>query len=141
MGTSGYFKEPAINAFNTTMEDDSQHGLSAMTHIIYALYALSILTLSLTALIAIVLNYATYYKVRNTWLKSHYRWQINTFWGLVVGAFASVASGLIIGFSNFHPAFAVIPFALAFLTVCWVVYRIIRGWWMLFKKHPPLYTF
>src|SRR5512147_977380 len=63
------------------------------THAIYGLHAFSLITGILGAatvigafltgwpsLIAVVLNYVKRADVRGTWLESHFRWQIRTFW-------------------------------------------------------------
>jgi uncharacterized membrane protein len=67
--------------------------LITWTHAIYALHAVSLITGIITAasvvaafltgwpsLIAVVLNYVKRSEVRGTWLESHFRWQIRTFW-------------------------------------------------------------
>src|SRR5262245_9416340 len=61
--------------------------------VIYALHALSLLTGILGAatiigsflvgwpsIIAVILNYVKRGDVRGTWIESHFRWQIRTFW-------------------------------------------------------------
>src|SRR5260221_4226940 len=63
------------------------------TQVIYALHAFSLLTGILGAativgafltgwpsIIAVILNYVKRSEVRGTWLESHFRWQIRTFW-------------------------------------------------------------
>lgn len=108
-------------------------GLIVLTYIIYALHLFSAITGVLTpafvltafltgwpSLIAIILNYAKCSDTRGTYLESHFRWQIRTFWF----AFLWLAiSGLI--------ALTVVGLPVAFLMVCmtglWVLYRIVRG--------------
>ena len=77
------------------MDDRSQQtsSLVGWTQFIYALHALSLLTGILGAatiigafltgwpsLIAVILNYVKRGDARGTWLESHFRWQIRTFW-------------------------------------------------------------
>src|SRR5215216_3545887 len=63
------------------------------TQIIYGLHAFSLLTGIIGAatvvgafltgwpsIIAVILNYVKRSEVRGTWLESHFRWQIRTFW-------------------------------------------------------------
>ena len=50
-----------------------------LTHVIYALYAASILV-GVTCLVAVIVNYVKRDDVAGTWLESHFRWQIRTFW-------------------------------------------------------------
>jgi uncharacterized membrane protein len=109
-------------------------GLVRLTHIIYGLHAFgavmgvissaAVVTAFLTgwpSILAVILNYARRSQVRGTFLESHFRWQIRTFW---FALFWVVAAGVlfvtIIG----------IPFAwlLIVITGVWVLYRIARGW-------------
>jgi len=82
-------------------------GLITLTHVIYALHAFSaftgllspafILTAFLTgwpSIIAVILNYTKRSEVGDSWLDSHFGWQIRTFWyallWLLVGGVAFV---------------------------------------------------
>ena len=116
--------------------DAQAHPLVGYTHLIYALHAFSLLTGILGAatvigafltgwpsIIAVILNYVKRSEVRGTWLESHFRWQIRTFWfGLLwVGLCAlfvlvTLGIGIVIAW---------IP--LVFVTI-WFIYRIARGW-------------
>lgn len=49
-------------------------------HITYALALFSYFTAGLTWIIPIVMNYLKRDEARNTWLYSHFDWQIKTFW-------------------------------------------------------------
>ena len=73
--------------------DQSSEPLSTWTQVIYALHAFSLLTGILGAatvvgafltgwpsIIAVILNYVKRSEARGTWLESHFRWQIRTFW-------------------------------------------------------------
>src|SRR5579863_9913589 len=58
-------------------------GLIEYTHWIYGLQALSVairFAFGLPSIIAVIMNYARRSAVRGTWLESHFRWQIRTFW-------------------------------------------------------------
>src|SRR5688572_2326210 len=70
-----------------------RQGLVTLTHVIYALHAFSALTglagsvFIVTAflsgwpsIIAVIINYVKRDDVRGTFLDSHFRWQIRTFW-------------------------------------------------------------
>jgi uncharacterized membrane protein len=113
-------------------------GLIDYTHVIYALYALSVLIalagyrsvavrfgFSLPSLIAIVMNYARRAETRGTWLESHFRWQIHTFWytwlWIVVATLISLPLFIVlIGFVTEFLALAIIGI--------WIIYRVVRGW-------------
>jgi len=87
---------------------------------------------SVPSLIAVVLNYAKRSEARGTWLESHYRWQIRTFWfavgWLIVAGFLVVT---IIGIVIAVPIFAAIT--------AWIIYRIARGWLRL-RDRLPMYA-
>jgi uncharacterized membrane protein len=84
---------------------------------------------SVPSIVAVILNYLKRGEARGSWLESHYRWQIRTFWyaiGWVVLAFFLIVT--VIG----------IPFAFATLVgvSLWLVYRIVRGWLRLRDRRP-----
>lgn len=111
-----------------------------VTHLIYALHAFAVLSgvvgtatiigsfvASLPSIAAIVLNYWNQSAVRGTWLESHFRWQIRTFWFAVLWIAVAVLMLLtIIG----------IPFALILIGLAglWVLYRVVRGWLALMNR-------
>ena len=121
--------------------------LVRLTHVIYALHAFSLITGIVGAatvvgafltgwpsLIAVILNYVKRHEARGSWLESHFRWQIRTFWyGLlwVVLCLAFVVFTLGIGIF-----IAWIPLGVVGL---WFIYRIARGWLAL-MDHQPMYT-
>jgi uncharacterized membrane protein len=113
-------------------------GLVGYTHLIYALHATSVLIGVFTAagilgsflfgvpsIIAVILNYARRSEVRGTWLESHFRWQIRTFWCAAVVGFVSflISAPLMLVLIGF-----VLWWALVTLTGLWVLYRVARGW-------------
>jgi uncharacterized membrane protein len=115
-------------------------GLVMLTHVIYGLHAFSavaglvgtmlIVTAFLTgwpSLIAVILNYVKRSDVRGTFLESHFRWQIRTFWFALLWV---VAAWL------FVLTFIGIPIAMLIFAVVglWVLYRIIRGWLALLSE-------
>ena len=109
-------------------------GLVTLTHVIYALHAFSALTglvsaaLVVTAfltgwpsIIAVILNYVKRSDVRETWLDSHFSWQIRTFWfALLWVVIAAILFVTLIGIP--------VAYVLWIGTGVWVLYRIIRGW-------------
>jgi uncharacterized membrane protein len=112
-------------------------GLVTLAHVMYGLHAFSaisgllspafIVTAFLTgwpSLIAVVLNYLKRSRTRGTWVESHFRWQIRTFWFAVLWFVLAYVLAL---------TFVALPLAivLAVMTGAWVLYRIGRGWWRL----------
>jgi uncharacterized membrane protein len=119
--------------------------LVSFTHLIYALHALSIIIgvlsakfivvsflFSLPSIIAVVLNYVRRSDARGTWLESHFRWQIRTFW-FALAAFVVVK--LLFGL----PALLGIGFLMEIgyvITGIWAAYRVARGWLALKEGRP-----
>jgi len=117
-------------------------GLVALTHVIYALHAFSafagvtttmfVVTAFLTgwpSIIAVILNYVKQGDVRGTFLESHFRWQIRTFWfALLWIGIAMLLFVTIIGIP--------VAWVLVVLTGLWVLYRIVRGWLALVSDRP-----
>jgi uncharacterized membrane protein len=111
-----------------------------LTHLIYALHAFAVFTAvvgsatiifgfvaSLPSIAAVILNYWNQDAVRGTWLETHFRWQIRTFWFAVLWIAVSVLMMVtIIG----------IPFALVLMGLAglWVLYRVVRGWLALMNR-------
>jgi uncharacterized membrane protein len=114
------------------------------THAIYALHAASLLTGILGAatvvgaflvgwpsIIAVILNYVKRSDVRGTWLESHFRWQIRTFWfGLL---WVSLCGFFIVVTLGIGLLIAWLPLLLVGF---WFVYRIVRGWLALVDGRP-----
>ena len=112
--------------------------LVTYTNIIYALHALAVLVgvttatfvvtafiAGLPSIVAVVMNYLRRSETAGTYLESHFRWQIRTFWFAVL-AFAVMS-------------IVAIPLVLMILTIqialagfgaigLWVIYRVARGW-------------
>ena len=121
-------------------------GLLEYTNWIYGLHALSVLIGVLSArsvatrfafglpwIIAVIMNYARRSETRGTWLESHFRWQIRTFWFswlwiLVVSITAALLLILLIGF-----VIAIVGYA---LIGAWIIYRVARGWLALREGRP-----
>ena len=98
-----------------------------LTHVIYGLYGAA-LVFGITAIVAIVLNYIKREDVAGTFLESHFRWQIRTFWySLLWGVIGVITFVLIIGI------FILIA------DLIWYVYRIAKGWLRL-NEGKPMYV-
>ena len=110
---------------DATQNKDAQlESLKTLATVIYGLYALSLL-FGVTAIVAIVLNYIKRDDAKGTWLESHFRWQIRTFWFSVLWCVIGFATWLIlIGWAVWGVAFV------------WFVYRIAKGWLNLNDNKP-----
>ena len=86
------------------------------------------------SLIAVILNYVKRSEVRGTWLESHFRWQIRTFWfGLL---WVGLCVLFIVGTLGIGILIAWLPLVIVGI---WFVYRIIRGW-MRLRDGLPMYV-
>ena len=121
--------------------------LVGWTHAIYALHALSLVVgivgaatvvgaflIGWPSLIAVILNNVKRGDVRGTWLESHFRWQIRTFWfgalvALLCGGFVLLTLGI---------GALVVSIPLGILAI-WFIYRIVVGWRAL-SNHQPMYV-
>ena len=87
-----------------------------ITTLVYALQALLFFG-GITYLVALIINYVKLPDVSGTWLASHFRWQIRTFWfSLLWLALGVVTLLLVVGYFVLCANFV------------WVIYRIVKGW-------------
>jgi uncharacterized membrane protein len=90
--------------------------------------------MGIVGIAGVIVAYVKRDEARGTWVESHLRWLIRTFWfsflWAVVGAVVLVTLGLIL-----------IGIPIAFLiwaaASIWVIYRVIRGY-LLFKDNKPI---
>ena len=124
----------------------TDEALISYTTVIYALHSLSVLIgitsgativgafiFGVPSIVAVIMNYARQSEARGTFLESHFRWQIRTFWFallwvLVIFAISVPLMLVLIGF-------ATLPLGVGLLAV-WVIYRIVRGWLALRDRRP-----
>lgn len=84
--------------------------------VIYALQAAAF-GVVITYFIAAIMIYYKRKAVAGTWLESHFRWQLNTFWySLVVAAVGIATIATPVGYM------------LIVADAMWVVFRIVQGW-------------
>jgi uncharacterized membrane protein len=87
----------------------------------------------LPSIVAVIMNYARRSETRGTWLESHFRWQIRTFWYswlwiIITSILAIPLLIVVIGF-----LIAMVGYALVGL---WIIYRVARGWLALRECRP-----
>jgi uncharacterized membrane protein len=109
-----------------------------VAHVVYGLHALGLCIGALTAasvvgsflfglpsIIGVVLSYVMRGDARGTWVESHYRWQIRTFWyamlwSALIAIFSWPLMLVLIGFATWAIGM--------FLLAVWASIRILRGW-------------
>jgi uncharacterized membrane protein len=112
------------------------YGLHTLSLVIGAFGAATIIGAFLfgwPSIIAVIINYVKRGEARGTWLESHFRWQIRTFWfallwAVVVGLVSALLVAVVIGFATW--VVGVIALGI------WAIYRIARGWLRLNDGKP-----
>jgi uncharacterized membrane protein len=116
--------------------------LVTYTNVIYALHTFAVViglttfhtivasfVCSLPSIVAVIMNYARRSATHGTYLESHFRWQIRTFWYAALW-----------GCLSFLVMFTIIGIPLALLSLAglgiWIVYRVARGWLALHDRRP-----
>ena len=93
-----------------------ENNLKTLNHAVYALQALGFLV-AITWIVAVVINYVKLDDAKGSWLETHFRWQIRTFWwGLLWGALGVITFLIVIGW------------LILAADAIWIVYRIVKGW-------------
>jgi len=114
----------------------SSESLVTWTQAIYALHALSLaigilgaasvvgaFLIGWPSIVAVILNYVKRSEARGTWLESHFRWQIRTFW------FGALWVGLCALFVIFTLGLGLLLVWLPLgIVALWFIYRVVRGW-------------
>jgi len=133
-----------MNTQATPIEPEAS--LVTLTHVTYALHALGLaigafgastvigaFVFGWPSIIAVIINYVKRGEARGTWLESHFRWQIRTFW-------FALAWVVLVGLAGAALAIVLIGFAIwgvgLFVLGLWAVYRIARGWLRLSDRQP-----
>jgi uncharacterized membrane protein len=127
---------------NESPHDDSprapEEGLVAWTHVIYGLHSLAVLVgvtsaatvvgvfvFGLPSIVAVALSYLKRGEATGTFLESHYRWLIRTFWFAVL--WGAIAVGVTLAL-----VLTIVGILIAWLPVLvvgvWLIYRVARGW-------------
>jgi uncharacterized membrane protein len=135
-------EEAALMTDNTAVLNAPTPRLVTVAHLVYALHALSLLIGLTTAativgafvfgvpsIIAVVINYVKRGEARGTFLESHFRWQIRTFWFALL--WCMVGGVLFLTFVGIPLAVGVV-----FVAGVWAIYRIARGWLALRNRRP-----
>ena len=107
------------------------HAFSLLTGILGAATVIGAFLVGWPSIIAVILNYLKVSEARGTWLESHFRWQIRTFWfGLLWVSLCVIFVVLTLGIG-----ILVAWLPLGVITI-WFIYRIVRGWLALNDRRP-----
>ena len=107
--------------------------LLRITHIVYGLLGLGLLLGWFPAVIGVILNYVKLEDVQGTWLESHFRWQIRTFWWGLLWAVIGIITRfqLVVSLD-----LIVIGWFILIADGIWILYRVIKGWLNLNASKP-----
>lgn len=128
----------------TVLPDDRMRSLVNWTTAIYALHAVSLASgiigtatiigaflIGWPSIVAVILNYVKRDETRGTWLESHFRWQIRTFWFGVL--WVGLCGLFVVGTLGLGLLIVWIPLIIVSI---WFIYRIVRGWVRLAGRQP-----
>jgi uncharacterized membrane protein len=109
---------------DAVLPEAEEKRLRDLALLVYALQAVGFL-IGLSWIVGVVINYLKIDDVRNTWIETHFNWQLRTFWlglaGMVVAWLLMVVKiGVLIGFA----------------VTAWAIYRVARGWLALNDRKP-----
>ncbi|MBK9133518.1 MAG: hypothetical protein IPM15_03960 [Betaproteobacteria bacterium] len=134
-----------MNSPATTIE--ASQSLVRVSHLIYALHALGLgigafgaatvlgsFLFGWPSIIAVIIGYVKRGEAQGTWLETHFRWQIRTFWfalvwAVVIGLVSLPLTLVLVGFGTWVLGLIVLG--------VWAVYRVARGWLRL-NAHQPM---
>ncbi|MDQ6618133.1 MAG: hypothetical protein M3Z31_00295 [Pseudomonadota bacterium] len=105
-------------------------GVGAVAALVSSGFPVALPLFGLLGFIGVIVAYVKRDEARGTWVASHFRWLIRTFWySLLWGLVGALVFMTLIG----------IPLALAIWGVAsiWVIYRVVKGY-MLFKDNRPI---
>jgi len=128
-GTGAFAKTPDPSLITTTHIIYGLHTLSILIGLTSAITVAGAFVFGVPSIIAVIVNYVNQPNARGTFLESHFRWQIRTFWYALMW--------ILIGIVLF---ITIIGIPIAWIVIVgagiWVIYRIARGWLTLQDGKP-----
>ena len=121
---------PPPSLISTTLLVYGLFGVAAVAGLVSSGFPLIAPLMGIVGIVALIIAYVKRSDATGTWLASHLRWLIRTFWfSFVWGIVGSLLFVTIIG----------IPFAIGIwiATTIWVLYRLVKGY-MLFKDNKAI---
>lgn len=103
-------------AANPAADDEKTLALEKMAHVVYGLFSAALI-FALFAIAGLILAHLKKSEAQGTWLESHFRWQIRTFWFMLLWS--------ILGMILF---FVVIGWVIFIAAAVWYIYRVVFGW-------------
>jgi uncharacterized membrane protein len=125
---------PPASLISTTLVIYALYGVAAVAGLVSSGFPLIAPFFGVLGIVSVIIAYVNRARAAGTWLASHYRWLIRTFWfsmlWATIGMLVLVTLGLIlIGIP--------IAFGIWIAATIWVIYRLVRGY-TLFKDSRPI---
>jgi len=99
-----------------------------LAFLVYILQGIRLAAGGLAWIAAMMVNYIKFDSVRGTWLESHFRWQLNTFWyGLLWWVVGLISWLLLLGWLVWG------------VLTLWAIYRVVRGALLLNDGRPIIF--
>ena len=121
--------QPSSNLVLLTYVLYGLHLFSAIGGVLSSAFVLTTFLTGWPSIIAVVLNYVKRDDVAGTYLDSHFRWHIRTFWFALL--WMLIGGVLVVTFVGIPLAFVIVV-----VTGIWVLYRMVRGLLRLNKRLP-----
>jgi len=122
-GTTQVTVNPGLVSYTKVMY--VLHGLTILIGICTSAFIVTAFVFGLPSIIAVIMNFVRRSEARGTWLESHFRWQMRTFW---FAALWIVLSLVAFGWLVLIGIGIVLIWLVFAITGVWAAYRIIRGW-------------
>ena len=124
---------PSSSLISMTLLVYALLGVAAVVGLVSSGFPLIAPLTGIVGIVGIILAYVKRSEATGTWLESHYRWLIRTFWYSLlwgaIGAVVFVVLAIIVGLF--------IGYLIWVATTIWVLYRLVRGY-MLFNESKPI---
>jgi len=98
--------------------------LIKLTTAVYVLQAVG-LVFPVSLIVAVIIDYVKLSDATGTWIESHFRWQIRTFWVTVLLVILGIVTFVL-----------VVGYFVLLGTCIWLIYRIVKGWLYLNDRKP-----
>jgi uncharacterized membrane protein len=126
---------PSPSLISTTLVVYVLFGIAAIVPLLAHGLPLILPLFGVLGIVGLIIAYVKQGEAAGTWLASHYRWLIRTFWfsflwGVIGGIIAALLWWLLL-------LGVVIGYAIWIATTIWVIYRLVKGYW-LFKESRPV---
>lgn len=112
------------NESGTTISEELPKNEKQLATIVYVLQALTIFT-GFTAIVGLIINYVKRGELTSEVARSHFSWQIRTFWwslvwGIIGTALTAIGIGIVV----------------LVVVGIWYIYRFVKGWLRLNDGKP-----